>query len=60
MNGNIEGKGKMTYVDGKVTDGEWANGVQHGFARIYFNDGRVRTGTWDNGKLIESTYKTEK
>jgi hypothetical protein len=38
--------------DGKIYEGLWKNGKQHGKGKITFKDGRVVDGIWENGIKI--------
>lgn len=49
--GVADGKGRMTYPDGRVYDGEWKNGSPHGEGSMTYPDGSVITGTWVKGEI---------
>lgn len=42
-------KGKITWSDGSVYEGEWNNDGQHGYGRTTNADGRVDEGQYSNG-----------
>lgn len=48
-----DGIGKYTWPDGKVYDGEWKNGVQHGKGKIIKPGYTPRVGIWEEGKHIK-------
>ncbi len=48
--GRAHGKGKMTYKNGKVYDGEWRNGNRHGVGKmVYYYSGSFYEGDWVDG-----------
>ena len=49
MYGSIEGKGKMTYEDGAVYEGEFKDGVRNGFRKYTWNSNKYYEGEWSNG-----------
>ena len=49
--GVADGRGKMTYSDGRVYDGEWKNGLPHGKGSMTYPDGRTESGEWYKGEL---------
>ena len=63
------GIGKMTYMDGRVSEGLWENGKfvyegelkdrqPHGRGKWIYSDGSVCEGEWKNGKSHgKGTYK---
>lgn len=49
-NGNPDGYGKLTYVNGNKYEGNWKNGEPHGKGTFYWPDGRKYSGFFKNGK----------
>lgn len=45
------GKGKMTYLNGDVYDGQWKDGMRHGKGKLTTASGRVYEGDWVNDDL---------
>jgi len=45
--------GKYTWPDGKIYDGGWVDGKQHGKARFTNTQGKSKTGMWENGERKE-------
>ena len=45
------GKGKMTYSNGDVYDGEWKNNKRHGEGTITFQNKTTYKGRWINDKI---------
>ena len=39
--------------DGRVFDGEWKNGVQHGRGNYTNAQGKVREGVWEEGRRLK-------
>ena len=48
----LSGKGKMTYNDGSVYEGDWANNKKKGIGKMTYADGRVEDGRWENDKFL--------
>ena len=46
----MNGKGLLTWSDGKKYDGEHLNDMKHGFGTYEWGDGRKYTGNWKLGK----------
>jgi len=46
------GRGKITYPDGRVYEGEISDGRPHGYGTGTFVDGRVQEGKWEHGKFL--------
>lgn len=57
--GQLSGRGKMTYLNGDVYDGEWADGHRSGHGRLKTRSGDVYEGTWADDQLThgKATYK---
>lgn len=52
------GRGKVTYPDGKVYQGQFKAGVRHGEGEeISTTTNKKRAGTWVDGKLTSSGRK---
>lgn len=51
--GRIDGKGKMTYLNGDVYDGEWVEGRRHGHGRLKTAGGDVYEGQWIDDALVK-------
>ncbi len=49
--GVADGKGKMTYNDGREYDGEWKNNLPHGSGTMTYPDNSKQTGVWVKGEL---------
>ena len=48
--GKPHGRGKFTYTDGRIFDGEFDNGIIQGHGRMTYPDGRWYLGEWSDGK----------
>jgi hypothetical protein len=44
---------KMTYTDGRVYLGDYADGKRNGKGKMVYPDGRVEEGNWKDGEFIE-------
>lgn len=44
------GRGRMTFADGEVFEGEWKFGERHGLGTIKYTNGQTFEGTWMNDK----------
>ncbi len=40
------------WSNGKIYQGQWENGKQHGKGEIIYPDGRKKKGIWINGKRV--------
>ena len=49
-NGKRHGKGKCTYADGRVYEGDFVDGKIHGKGKYTYADGDVWEGDWVDGK----------
>lgn len=49
----FHGKGKMTYNDGRVYEGDFANCEYHGKGKMTYPDGRIEEGNWENGVFVK-------
>ena len=49
-NNKRHGKGKMTYHNGVVYEGNWENGKRHGQGTLEYSNGDFYQGNWENGK----------
>jgi hypothetical protein len=69
IQGLKEGKGKCTYVDGSLYDGDWVSGKRHGEGQYTFSNGTIYKGQWaddmmnglgelylTNGEVIKTTW----
>ena len=45
----MEGKGKYIYADGEVYEGNYKNGLKHGFGKIFYTNATQYQGTFKNG-----------
>lgn len=46
----MEGKGEMTWSDGRKYNGDFANNKRNGFGIYTWPDGRKYEGHWKDGK----------
>ena len=46
---NKEGTGIFFWPDGRVYEGAWKNGKQHGYGRYWNQHGEEKFGFWRNG-----------
>lgn len=53
MNDKRQGRGVFTWKDGRVYDGEWMDGKQHGKGTFIKVDNTRRVGIWENGRNIK-------
>ena len=54
MNDKREGKGSFFWKDGRIYDGQWKDGKQHGKGLFIKHEGQLaKVGIWENGKNIE-------
>lgn len=51
--GNKEGKGTLTWEDGRCYKGDWKTNKMHGKAMFTSMSGMTRRGTWKKGRRIE-------
>lgn len=42
----------MFWTDGSIYQGEWRNGIQHGFGKMTFPDGTVKEGQFENNIFV--------
>lgn len=42
----------LTYLDGKIYEGEWHNGAQHGKGCVISPTGEPRQGIFENGRRL--------
>ena len=49
--GVIQGKGRKTYPNGDVYDGNFFQDERSSDGKMYFSDGRIGTGKWKQDKL---------
>ena len=45
--------GKVTWPDGRVYEGMWLNGLQHGEGKYKGKDDIWKEGVWENGKRVK-------
>ena len=50
IDGEIDGRGKFTWPNGKIYEGDFSEGIKEGAGRLTYPDGKVHIGLWDNGK----------
>ncbi len=48
-NGKMNGKGKYTYIEGKIYEGEYVNGIKEGKGKLMHPDGKCFNGNFKNG-----------
>eukprot|EP01084_Bolivina_argentea_P119534 211914_1 len=53
------GKGKCTYNDGNIYEGEWKHDEYHGKGKHIWGNGDIYEGDWDNGDMHGKGTKTE-
>ena len=46
-----KGKGKITYPNGNVYEGEWDDLKPHGQGTMHYPNGKTKTGEWKNGSF---------
>jgi len=46
----MHGKGKLSWVDGSLYEGEWKNDMSNGKGRLIHSDGDVYEGEWVDNK----------
>ena len=49
----IQGFGIYTWADGRIYEGQWLQGKQHGQGKYTAKDGKTGIGMWQYGKRIE-------
>ena len=52
MNGVKEGNGKLTFPSGRIYEGPFVNGLQHGIGK-YTKRGKTVDVLYENGKFIK-------
>ena len=57
-NGMRHGKGKCTWSDGDVYEGDWVDDKQNGKGKYTYDDGDVYEGDWVDGKAHGKGKKT--
>ena len=45
----MNGKGKYTYIEGKIYEGEYVDGKKEGKGKIIYSDGKCFDGNFKNG-----------
>ena len=50
INGKIKGKGKMTYPNGDILEGDWDEFKFTGSGKLFLANGSTYEGEWKNGK----------
>jgi hypothetical protein len=54
----------MEWIDGSIYEGEWLNGIQHGFGKMTFPSGKIKEGIFEDnvfkGKTDEGSKKKDK
>lgn len=53
LNDQIDGFGVLELPDGRVFEGNFKNGAQHGEGCLYKLSGTVIKGRWELGKIVE-------
>ena len=46
--GHRHGRGKFTFADGAVYEGDWLHGLRHGVGEFKYKDGSVYKGQWQH------------
>ena len=46
----MNGKGKIIYSDGKEYNGDFYNGLKHGFGRLSWSNDKYYEGYWVNNR----------
>jgi hypothetical protein len=57
--GKVHGKGKYTFKNGDVYDGEWRNQLQNGYG-VFTTKGETYKGTWIDGIKVGEFLKIDK
>ena len=47
----MDGKGTLTWTDGRSYKGEFKNDLKHGYGIFEWSDGRIYDGQWNKGKF---------
>ena len=47
----MHGRGKYTWPDGRVYEGDYLNDQRHGNGVFTWPDGRTYSGQWERGKM---------
>jgi hypothetical protein len=42
----------MFWTDGSIYQGEWKQGIQHGYGKMTFPDGTIKEGRFENNIFI--------
>jgi hypothetical protein len=42
----------MFWTDGSVYQGEWKQGIQHGYGKMTFPDGTIKEGKFENNIFV--------
>ena len=53
MDDKKEGYGRLSLPDGRIYEGYWKNGAQHGEGNYKNKNGDWKEGVWENGKNIK-------
>ena len=54
INGELNGYGKVVWLNGNRYEGEFKNDLRHGTGKFYFADGEVLSGIWKKGELVKN------
>jgi hypothetical protein len=46
-------KKRLTFEDGSVYEGDYADGKKNGNGKMVYPDGKVEEGEWKDGEFIE-------
>lgn len=56
-NDERHGKGKMSWTDGSVYDGDWVRGIQHGWGVMIMPNGDQIEGVFENNIYKGNPYQ---
>ena len=50
----------MEWIDGSIYEGEWLNGIQHGFGKMTFPSGKIKEGIFEDNVFKGKTDEGKK
>merc|ERR1711975_146076 len=57
INGRFEGKGRFTFPNGNVFEGDFKDGQFHGRGILFFPGKGQYEGKWEAGRCVKGVYK---